>query len=414
MISRAFTFALSFGLFVFGAGGAFAQSSPAPTFPRAADETGLSDEQLLGKRIFEDTNLSEPKGVACQSCHDPKHAFQGNNGSPVAAVARGSKPESLGTRKGPTIMYKSFSPAFGFYKDVDDGQETLEAKGGQFWDGRASSLAEQVSGPLTNPIEMNNPSLDAVVAKVKDAAYADLFKTVYGPDVFADSNKAGQNLANAVVAFETTERFAPFASKFDDFLRGKAKLDWLETAGYNLFMNPQKGNWAACHAGKPDSKDPTDWLFTDFTYDAIAAPRNAAIPANADPSSFDLGLCKRPGIEAILPKEIQLASLCGAFKVPTLRNVAVVGPYFHNGSIKTLRDAVAFYATRDTDAKHWYPTLHTGEVEKFDDLPSGYKSSVNTKEVPYDRLPGQTPRLSPREIDAIVAFLKTLTDKGME
>ena len=129
---------------------------------------------------------------------------------------------------------------------------------------------------------------------------------------------------------------------------------------------------------------------------------------------FDLGLCKRPGLAAILPKEIKLESLCGKFKVPTLRNVAVTGPYYHNGYFASLRDAVAFYATRDTDPKRWYPKLETGEVDKLDDLPGAYKKNANTEEVPYDRKPGQPPRLSDRDVDALVAFLKTLTDKGMQ
>ena len=86
--------------------------------------------------------------MSCMSCHEPKHAFQGNNGSPIAAVAAGSNPDKLGRRKTPTIMYKAYSPAFGFYKDIDDGRETLEAKGGQFWDGRASDLVDQPIVPL--------------------------------------------------------------------------------------------------------------------------------------------------------------------------------------------------------------------------------------------------------------------------
>ncbi len=105
--------------------------------------------------------------------------------------------------------------------------------------------------------------------------------------------------------------------------------------------------------------------------------------------------------------------MCGAFKVPSLRNVAVSGPYFHNGSIKTLREAVALYATRDTDAAHWYPRQGAG-VNKFDDLPDDAKANVNIKEVPYDRRAGQQPRLTWEEVDAIVAFLNTLTDKGMK
>ena len=83
-------------------------------------------------------------------------------------------------------MYKTYSPAFGFYKDIDDGKETLEAKGGQFWDGRASDMAEQAVGPLLDPVEMNNSSIEAVVEKVRTGPYGDLVRTVYGDDVFAD------------------------------------------------------------------------------------------------------------------------------------------------------------------------------------------------------------------------------------
>ena len=363
-----------------------AQSNAPSSFPRSDDERGLSDLQLLGKRLFEDTNLSEPKGEACSSCHDPKRAFQGNNGSPIPAVALGSRPGQFGNRKTPTIMYMAYSPAFGFAKDEDEGEDKLEARGGQFWDGRADDLVEQPSGPLMNPLEMNNPSADAVVEKVKIAAYATMMVAVFGPDAFADPKVAFQRISQSLFAYEATERFAPFASKFDDYLRGTAKLTPIEARGLALFVDPKRGNCLACHAGKTDSKDPTDWLLTDFTYDALGAPRNPAIPANADPLVFDLGLCKRPGIEAVLPKSVPLASL---------------------------RDAVAFYATRDTDPKRWYPALKTGEADKFNDLPSAYKANVNVEEVPYDRKPGQKPRLDDRDVDALVAFLNTLTDKGM-
>jgi cytochrome c peroxidase len=394
--------------------GALAQRASSAAFVRSEDEKSLTDLQLLGKRIFEDTNLSEPRGQSCASCHAPKHAFQGNNGSPIAAVAAGSTPDKLGRRKTPTIMYKTYSPAFGFYRDIDDGKETLEAKGGQFWDGRTSDLAEQPAVPLLDPVEMNNPSIEAVVAKVKAGTYTDMVTALFGEDAFADPKTAMTNLGGAIFAYEATERFAPFSSKFDDYLRGKARLTPIEARGFELFTNPKEGNCIACHVGKTDSKDPTDWIFTDFTYDALGVPRNPAIPVNADPTVFDLGLCKRPGLAAILPKEIKLESLCGQFKVPTLRNVAITGPYYHNGYFASLRDAVAFYATRDTDPKRWYPKLKTGEVDKFNDLPGAYKENANTEEVPYDRKPGQRPRLSDQDVDALVAFLKTLTDKGVQ
>jgi len=412
-IRRAVAPAILFAVFLSLPAASQTPTSPTSAFPRADDERALSDLQLLGKRLFEDANLSEPKGQSCSSCHDPKRAYQGDNGSPIPGIALGSRPGQFGARKVPTIMYMAYSPAFGFAKDEDEGEDKLEARGGQFWDGRADDLVAQPAGPLTNPVEMNNPSTDAVVEKVKAASYAPILLAVFGPDAFADSKAAFQRVSQALFAYEATDKFAPFASKFDDYLRGKAQLTQQEARGLALFVDPKRGNCLACHAGKTDSKDPTDWLFTDFTYDALGVPRNPAIPANADPLNFDLGLCKRPGIEAVLPKSAPLESLCGAFKVPTLRNVAVRAPYFHNAYFKSLRDAVAFYATRDTDPKRWYPLLKTGEPDKFNDLPSALKANVNVEEVPYDRKPGQRPRLDDRDVDALVAFLNTLTDKGM-
>jgi cytochrome c peroxidase len=261
---------------------------------------------------------------------------------------------------------------------------------------------------------MNNPSIEVVVAKVKAGAYASLVTAAYGEGVFADPKAAMAKLSEALAFYESSPRFAPFSSKFDDALRGTATLTPDEMAGYKLFTNKKKGNCVACHDGKPESKDPTDWLLTDFTYDALGVPRNPAIPVNSDPKFFDLGLCAQPGLEAKLPKTIKLKELCGAFKVPTLRNIAVTGPYFHNGAFTSLRDAVAFYATRDTDPGHWYPKAANGKVDKVNDLPSQYRKNINVEEVPYDRHPGQKPRLNDREIDQLVAFLKTLTDKGME
>jgi cytochrome c peroxidase len=104
-----------------------------------------------------------------------------------------------------------------------------------------------------------------------------------------------------------------------------------------------------------------------------------------------------------------IASLCGAFKVPSLRNVAETAPYMHNGFFKSLRELVEFYVTRDTNPELWYP-LVDGGVAKFDDLPVAFQVNVNTSEAPYDRSLGEAPRLSGREIDQIVAFLKTLSD----
>jgi cytochrome c peroxidase len=381
-----------------------AQALDAPT--GAPDDAGLTPLELLGKRIFEDTSLSRPAGVACASCHAAATAFQGANGSPVPAVARGSKPESLGKRNTPTILYASFAPPFGFIDDRDEETGKIEKipAGGQFLDGRANDLLAQFEGPLLDPLEMNAPSKRFAVETIRDGAYAPLAREVYGATLFDDPDKAFEKLAQAVVAFESSARFHPFASKFDDYLRGKAELTPIEKKGFALFRDPKKGNCLACHAGKDGSREPRDWLFTDFTYDALGGPKNDAIAATA--AAPDLGLCKRPGLEKLAPAGFDVDSVCGAFKVPTLRNVAATAPYLHNGVFASLRDVVAFYATRDTDPRRWY-----GKSEKFGDLPTAYRKNVNTDEAPYDRKPGEKPRLSETDIDAIVAFLETLTDR---
>ena len=389
-------------LLSFAATASFALDEP----PRLADDAGLTPLELLGKRIFEDKSLSRPAGVSCASCHDSATAFQGVNGSPVAAVARGSLPTSLGKRNTPTIMYASFAPPFAFIDDKDEETGKVEKipAGGQFLDGRAADLLAQFEGPLLDPLEMNAPSKHFAVEAIRDGAYASLAKEVYGERIFDDPDKAFEKLAQAVVAFESSPRFHPFASKFDDYLRGAAQLTPMERKGFALFKDPKKGNCLACHAGKEESRNPQDWLFTDFTYDALGAPKNAAIAATA--SAPDLGLCKRPGLDKFAPVGFDVNSVCGAFKVPTLRNVAGTGPYLHNGVFAKLRDVVAFYATRDTDPAHWYP-----KGDKFDDLPGNFHENVNVSEVPYDRKKGQKPRLSEKDVDAIVAFLETLTDR---
>jgi cytochrome c peroxidase len=133
-------------------------------------------------------------------------------------------------------------------------------------------------------------------------------------------------------------------------------------------------------------------------------PRNPEIPANRDPNFYDLGLC---GPERTDFKDRE--EYCGLFKTPSLRNVALRKSFFHNGVFHTLREAVAFYATRDTNPEQWYPRNPDGSIRKYDDLPAQYQENINT-DPPFDRRLGDPPALSDSEIDDIVAFLQTLTD----
>lgn len=382
-----------------------------PALTPGVDETALTRRELLGKRLFEDTTLSEPAGQACASCHDAARAFAGNAGSPVPAVARGAITSRLGTRNVPTLLYASYSPPFQYVADdAPDGGVRWIPVGGQFWDGRAADLEAQALGPLLNPREMNNADADAVLAKVRARPYAALFAEVCG--AASDTAQAYACLGASIAAFERTDRFRPFSSRFDRMLAGELELTALEARGFDVFKDPTKGNCIACHAGDPTSRDSEDWLFTDFTYDVLGAPRNAAIPDNADPGVVDLGLCAQEGLAGRAPPSVDLARSCGAFKVPTLRNVAVTAPYFHNGVFETLEDALRFYATRDTEPGRWYPAAADGGVDVFDDLRPEHRGNVNRTEVPYDRRPGEAARLSDDDLQALKAFLETLTDEG--
>jgi cytochrome c peroxidase len=360
-----------------------------------ADEAELTPQQLLGKRIFFDTNLSEPRGMSCASCHEANKGFSGNNGSHLG-VALGSRPNVFGMRNTPAASYAMYSPAFSF--------ATGAPIGGQFLDGRTDTLAQQAAQPFLGAVEMNNPSKAAVVAKINAGQYANLFKQVFGEQSFTDTDKAFEQATLAIQAFETTSRFTPFTSKYDQVLAGKAAFTPNEAQGLQLFMNKEKGNCVACHVADPTNKDPKQSLFTDFSYDAFGVPRNTAIPLNAKADFFDLGLCG-PGRTDLLTGINADPKLCGKFKVPSLRNTAKKVAWMHNGYFKNLNDVVSFYATRDTNPEKWYPN-----GVKFDDLPAKYQGNVNTTEIPYDRKLGETPRLNPTEVALIVQFLQTLND----
>lgn len=377
--------------------------------------TGPKAKERLGELLFNDKNLSASRTEACSSCHEAARAFTGNNQRPeLFPIAEGAFSNLLGTRNSPTAMYAAFAPAFGFVEDPDEpGQFT--PVGGQFWDGRAADLAEQARGPFINPRELALPDKQAVIERVRAAEYRDLFTFVYGARALDDVDHAYELLSQAIASFEQTSVFSPFSSRFDSFLRGRVELSPLEDLGFELFKDPEKGNCIACHVGDVRSTDPADWLFTDHTYDNIGVPRNTQIPDNDSPEYYDLGLCQQPGLAEHIPaavpdKEGLVASLCGAFKVPTLRNVARTAPYMHNGYFTDLRQVVDFYVTRSTQPERWYPA-RAGEVQLYDDLPAAYHDNVNVEEVPYDRKPGEQARLTSDEIDALVAFLNTLTDQ---
>lgn len=387
-----------------GGGGASAESGA------SAQAQSLSAKAELGRLIFQDTSLSASGTQSCASCHAESHGHAAPNNLAVQlGGALGA--DQHGTRNSPSMRYLKFNTAFYFDKE---GTPT----GGFFWDGRADSLAEQAKGPFLNAREMANANERAVLDKLALTPYAPTFRQVFGADVLNDTHRAYEAIAQAIQAFQKEdEQFAPFSSKYDDFLRGKASLSEQELRGLALFNAPGKGNCAACHPSAK-GRDGSFPLFTDFTYDNLGVPRNYEIDENLDPSYFDLGLCASSNPLILAMPEGGRAGLCGLFKVPSLRNVALRQRFFHNGVFDNLNDVVRFYATRETHPENWYRSASgqvlrdgSGQVLKYNDLPPEYHALVNTSEPPYNRKLGETPALSEDEISDIVAFLGTLSDR---
>ncbi|MGA7181509.1 MAG: cytochrome c peroxidase [Thiobacillaceae bacterium] len=357
----------------------------------AASQANL---ELLGKDLFEDSDLSEPAGQSCASCHDAAQAFTDPNRS--EPTSQGVHPGLFGKRNAPTAAYAQFSPAFHY----DTGGGTYV--GGQFLDGRASMLEDQAKQPFLNPAEMANLNEQAVVDKVRNASYAPLFLQVFGAGALDDAEQAYDRIVQAIAAFERTKTFAPFTSKFDYFLKGQAQLTTQEASGMALFTDPKKGNCAACHPIAPLANG-TPPLFTDFTYDNLGVPRNPDNPFygqgvgfNPDGWSFvDLGLGGALGI----------AAQNGRFKVPTLRNIALTAPYMHNGYFTDLRSVVQFYNDRDLRPRcvgaMWTRDADAQSQECWPE--AEVPATVNHVELGHLGLTGQ-------EIDDIVAFLQTLSD----
>ncbi len=376
----------------------FALATPllkTPVFAVASSPEG-PNPFTLGEKIFADASLSASGAMSCATCHDPQHAHAQSN--ELSVQLGGPNLDVPGFRAVPSLQYISVMPAFFF---ADDGTPT----GGFNRDGRAKDLLQQALRPLFAPHEMANAAPADLVARLAATPYAGEFRQVFGQNIFDDEQGTVLAVTFALAQYQKLDPdFRPFNSKYDYFLAGKLTLAPAELRGLSLFNRADKGGCAGCHpSGRgPDGSPP---MFTDFTYDNLGVPRNAEIPANADPDYIDMGLCG--------PERTDLADrkdLCGAFKVPTLRNVATRKVFFHNGQFKSLHDALSFYVRRDTNPEEFYPVDADGTVQKFNDLPLALHGNVNTDEVPYDRRPGEAPRLNDDELADLEAFLGTLTD----
>jgi cytochrome c peroxidase len=388
----------------------------------AGTALALEPIEELGKLLYFDENLSEPLGQSCASCHDPNFGFVDPDSN--LPVSEGVNPDLFGGRNSPSAGYAMYAPKFHF-----DEEEGLWI-GGQFWDGRATGevlgdpLADQALGPFLNPVEMANTSKKQVVSDVAASDYADLFSQVWGAQSLKNTNKAYDMIAISIAAFERSQQFAPFTSKYDEFLKkcitdggskencalgigeiaekvGQKHFTGREWRGLQLFMAENDNDGvlamgegamcAACHIAEfTDPKTLANpvivpaWsegmvppMFTDFTFDNLGVPKNEEFPMTGNPIDFGLGVVTRDPDEN------------GKFKVMSLRNIGKTGPYAHNGFFKDLKSITHFYNTRDVSPEWAEPE---------------YQATVNDSEL------GNL-GLSDEEERALVAFMMTLSDQ---
>jgi cytochrome c peroxidase len=287
-----------------------------PPVPVPADNPLTQETIALGRRLYYDSSLSVDGTISCASCHAPQFAFSDKR--PFSQGVGGK----LGTRHAPTIINSAYSNL-------------------QFWDGRAASLEEQAKGPMENPVEMAH-TLDGVVHRVQaDPKYRELFLAAWGTDQI-DIDL----IAKSISSFERT--VIAGNSPFDRFYYGHdSKAIALEAQrGMKIFVSPKKGNCAVCHTLGKDSA-----LFTDNEF------HNLGVGADTRGNLNDEGRYK------VTKKDSDI----GAFKTPTLRNLRNRGPYMHDGSFPTVKDALGHYIGGGNWNSHLDKEIHSLDVLTFDE-----------------------------------------------
>lgn len=295
-----------------------------PPVPIPADNPPTKETIALGRRLFFDKLLSKDGTVSCASCHDPKHAF-----ADPRRVSLGVN-ETPGTRQGMVVVNAAYNLT-------------------QFWDGRVTTLEEQAAGPVANPVEMAH-SLAGVERKLMGSPkYVKLFEEAWGPGRITYAM-----VAKSISSYERT--LISGNSPFDRYFYGGDKTAMSESAirGLKFYLNPslKAANCVSCHRIDKD--------FATFTEEKF---HNTGVAWNPEKNEItDMGRFAVTGN----PRQP------GAFRVPTLRNIALTAPYMHNGSMKTLEEVVDFYAgggrpnpflSNDVSAKNW-PEIPAGELEQ--------------------------------------------------
>ncbi|MFW2579656.1 cytochrome-c peroxidase [Aliarcobacter butzleri] len=341
----------------------------------------------LGRILFFDVNLSKNRTQSCATCHNPNAGFVDDRDNGVKKMASlGDDGKSLGDRQAPTASYAKFSPVFHF------DEKAKKYVGGQFWDGREATLEGQAGGPPLNPVEMGMSDKKAVVDRLKEnTLYVDSFKKIFGADIFKNDDKAYEAMTIAIASFERTDEFSPFDSKYDRYLKGEYDLTPLEDLGKSIFFSNNNNSCANCHVLKGEDKEGE--TFTNYQYHNIGTPANNELRAKNGVKAIDEGLLANSNVSDVTQK--------GKHKVPTLRNVAVTGPYMHNGVFKDLKTVVEFYDKYNNKDRNIDP-----ETNKSWDEPE-VKDNISLQELKANKL-------TDRKVEALVAFMKLLTDKKYE
>ncbi len=405
----------------------------------SAVQAELPPYAQLGKSIFFDDNLSLNRNQSCASCHGPEAGWTGplTDINAMGSVYEGSIPHRFGNRKPPSSAYATRSPVF--YVDMKDDLPI----GGNFWDGRATGeklgnpAADQAQGPFLNPLEQALPDSACVVYRVCTSPYPVTFEEVWpgacsiawpadtdmvcateggvvslSAEDRARSNTAYDNVAMVVAAYEASNEVNAYTSKFDYGLAGEVKFTKQELQGLRLFRG--KGKCSNCHIHRAHRKD-LPAVFTDFTFDNLGLPRNPDNPFY-DMLAFNpegRGWVD-PGLGAFLATRDEYQHLAaenmGKHKVPTLRNVdkrpypGFVKAFGHNGYFKSLKGIVHFYNTRDVKPVCPDPFTREADALALGCWPEPeIAANVNRSEL------GDL-KLTDAEEDAIVAFLRTLSD----
>lgn len=320
--------------------------------------------------------------------------------------------DRLGFRATPSLTYIDQIPRFNADLENPDGSASGPA-GGQDWDGRSSSIADQALRVLTTRYEMANENEDALIRRVRarpDLATA--YRQTFGPDIFDEPHDAFRATGSALEAFILEDpSFHPYTSKYDFYSRGLASLTPQETRGMAIFNDTERANCVQCHTaglGPARGGGTTSGQFSDFFLRNHGTPRNPAIDYR-DIGGRDLGLCGPLRTDLSPTKSANNIRYCGMFATSTLRNTATRKVFFHNGVFRSLRDVIEFYITRDITPRRWFHA-HDGDLP-YDDLPPDIRRNVDRADMPFAaQHPGARPVIAEPQVDDLVAFLKTLTD----